>query len=387
MVYKGRIVDIEKDYAVVITSHIEYYKVVKKNDLYIGKQILFLDEDIYKEKKRSFIAFVGCAAIFIILLLFTTLIPEFQGANYTSVNPVAIISLDINPSVEYEIDKEGIVINIFPKNHEGALIVSQDMIGQEIKDVLYTSILNARNKRYITSDNSSVLIGIGILEKSFVMDLEILEKDIRDQINLVNDLNHISIISLKGNKSDIEASRQHAITLGKYKLYQKLLQNEVVLELEDVKSMKVKELLVGPMHQYKWNNGYQWRNKENAPIVEEKGLEIEPGVLKRQTQNQPNHNNASNSNNTTSPTQGNKNSGYQSPQMKKEGQLEYDNNPITPESHHEEPLASDKNEIIEENNEAPKIIPIEKEPSQGYANDLGNKSIDDRQSRKKGNKK
>lgn len=289
MIYKGCIIDMAEEYAIVLTDQVEYFKVIKKDGLFIGKQIIFLEDDIYKERSRSLIACARYAAVFILLVLSTVLLSQLYSFNNLPSMAMAVVSLDINPSVEFEIDKNNQLINITAKNKEGALIINQDMIGKDIKDVLYLAIENAKIQKYITGQDDNIIIGVGFLDDTFSIDLDSFKKNIISKIQDNVDFQNINIIILEVNNADIEASRENNITIGKYRLCENLLINHEEITLEDIKSLKIGELMELPMKQNTNTNQYQWGNQGEEDEENSRQLNIDDNPitsgLKNQNQN------------------------------------------------------------------------------------------------------
>ena len=84
MIYRGCIVKVEKDFAVVMTNTMEYLKVIKKDGLRVGGQILFVKEDLYREKSMSYKPILSIAAVLIIMIMSVTLSGVFQFTGYIS---------------------------------------------------------------------------------------------------------------------------------------------------------------------------------------------------------------------------------------------------------------------------------------------------------------
>lgn len=262
MIYKGLIIDISDDYAIVLTDKVEYYKVVKKENLSLGENIIFLEDDIYIDKIKNIKKIVSYAAVLLLIIISSVFIPNANKKIEYINAPVAIISLDINPSVEYEIDKNNRLINYTEKNEDASLIVNKEMIGKEIKDILYETIENAKEFNYLKSNDDFVIIGVGLIDNSFDLSLEVFEKDLLEKLKGNEYYNDINLYVIEANKDDIEASRENKISIGKYKLCDNYIKKHQDADFNHIKNMNVKELIQDTI-----NEGNQYRNRGNKDLV------------------------------------------------------------------------------------------------------------------------
>ena len=147
MAYKGLVMETTNDYIIVLTDDSKYVKLKKKGDIDIGKKIMFIDEDIVKNKNNYYTPLLGIAAA--IILLITTIFGQFGFNIMGNFETYAIVSLDINPSIEFKIDKKKIVRDIKSLNEDGVDLIDDNMIGMKIEDAIVFSIKTALIKLLI----------------------------------------------------------------------------------------------------------------------------------------------------------------------------------------------------------------------------------------------
>ena len=137
--FKGVVLDIKNEYAIVLTDSGEYHRIKRKGSMSIGKKIYFFKEDIVNRvvKKNKVIYKLIAACIILSLII------AYQIPNYST---YAIVSVDINPSLDLRVNKNDIVIGIITFNEEAKEIVNNEMIGSEITIVLEAIINNAEKK-------------------------------------------------------------------------------------------------------------------------------------------------------------------------------------------------------------------------------------------------
>jgi hypothetical protein len=128
----------------------------------MGMQIIFLEDDIYKDRTKMN-KILRYAAVLTILVFSMLLLSQFMTLNANYNMTMAVVSLDINPSVELEINHKYKLLNATTKNDEGRLIIDKNIIGKDIEEALYMIMLKAEAEEYITKDKNSVLIGYSII--------------------------------------------------------------------------------------------------------------------------------------------------------------------------------------------------------------------------------
>lgn len=267
LIYKGSIVDIKTNYAIVMTDKAEFYKVKKKDGVLLGNKIIFLEDDLYKEMNIKVTKIIGYAAAIMLLLVSSLFITRFMTFNKISYIPVAKVSVDINPSIELEINKDYKVINIVSMNREGDFIADKHMIGTEIQEALYTMLIKAKSKNYITKEKNAVLIGICKINDGFTADLGNFESDLNNKLNSNNELDYVNIILLQGDNKKLELSKQYDLTIGKYLLYLKVNSEGSDLKLEEVKKMTTQELVIYSIQNRNRFQGNQSEDLEADEIV------------------------------------------------------------------------------------------------------------------------
>lgn len=300
MIFKGSIIDIKTNYAIVMTDKSEFYKVKKKDGLLLNKQIIFTEDDLYKEKNIKVTIVIRYAAVIMLLLVSTLFLTQFITFNKISYMPMATISVDINPSIELEINKDYKVINISSINSEGNFIADKNMIGNEIEEALYTMLINAVSENYITKEKNSVLIGIGKTNNDFQVNFDNFERNLNNRLKSNNELEYVNILLLQGDCKKLELSRQNELTIGKYLLYLKVNSEGSDLKLNDVREMTTQELII---YSNQSRNRYYGSESEEPTddydIVKPKNNVINPYQNQNRNSEPVTNNNAANANTNT----------------------------------------------------------------------------------------
>ncbi|PAB60018.1 anti-sigma factor domain-containing protein [Anaeromicrobium sediminis] len=243
MVYRGCVMKIEEDFAIILTDSMEYIKVVKKDNLDVGKRIIFVKDDIYKEKKVSYKNLGLIAAIFIMMIFSVTLINKMNIFNHVSHGAAAVVSVDINPSIEFEINKKNEVIKAVPLNNEGKELIDEDLKGKPIEEALSIIIRNAEEKEYITKEKNSVLISTTVIKDDFKEKTKELEKHIESKMKEKIELEEVNLVYVEGNKEDLKEAKKQEVSIGKYEVYKKSKEKNENKTLEQIKKMKVQDIV------------------------------------------------------------------------------------------------------------------------------------------------
>lgn len=268
MIYKGLIIDVKNNYAFVMTEQAEFFKVIKKDDMHAGKQIIFLDDDICKDKEFKRFGIIKYAAVFIILFVSVVFLSQFSTLNEISYMPIAVVSVDINPSVEFEINNDYKVMKIVSRNNEGDFIASENMIGNDLEEALFNLLLKAESEKYITEEKNSVLIGISVLDEKLVSYFNYFEINLSKKIKNNDNLKYIDIVMLQGEKEYLDISRQKDLSVGKYLFFLKINKEGIEIKLDDVKTMTTQDLLNYPKQHRNRYQGNEFEKPSKNSIDE-----------------------------------------------------------------------------------------------------------------------
>jgi len=213
--YKGLVLKIKKHYALVLTKENDYKKIAIKDGLFVGQKILFLEEDIIKSEvnksvnimRNKVIAFATTAAMVLIMIF---------GSNMMPVSTYALISIDINPSLDIRIDKDQNVIEIIPLNDDANDIYNDDMIDSNIFDVIDELILNAETLNYLTEENNHILISSANLnDKGNEALSDLITSHLENDLELHT---NVQIIYVESDKETAKESLNKGVSLGRLEI-------------------------------------------------------------------------------------------------------------------------------------------------------------------------
>lgn len=99
-------------------------------------------------------AFAGLCACFVcIAVVLGIVFPVFFGNNNPENNTTAYVSLDLNPSVDYVVDKNDKVVNVISKNNDGDILLAEGfrdtLIGKDISSAVSMTVEQATKLGFV----------------------------------------------------------------------------------------------------------------------------------------------------------------------------------------------------------------------------------------------
>jgi len=272
----GIIYDIKGDKAVVLTENSNFVMIRRREDMFLGQKVAFGDEDICKVRKKYYryvSVAASLAAVCALIFVFLRMIPG-------NADIYGYVAVDINPSLEFAIDKNYEVVEAVAFNDYGKdLIDNMDVLHRPVETVILEVIKESKNRGYINAgEKTDVLISAsfknvnneaGSPDGSGSSEIDKLLDDIEKEIEGY-DIN-IDGIMVKLAYEAREAARKHDISMGRYDLYLKLNNIKKAVTIDEVNAMKVSDLL-------KIIDGkdYEWSARDEENVQKEPDTEIEP---------------------------------------------------------------------------------------------------------------
>lgn len=184
----------------------------------------------------------------IALALSVAMILSFAGGGYAyAKNPVAYVSVDINPSVELGVNAFDTVVSVEAYNEDGEKILEgTDLVSTDVEDAVNTVITNAIFDGYITQDvttTSTVVVEITTSTDKENVATELNEslKEVAE-VTLDNNDVHAEVETEKVALVRRDEARKLGITPGKLNLIQKLQQLDSSITIEEYKDSSVKDI-------------------------------------------------------------------------------------------------------------------------------------------------
>ena len=215
----------------------------------------------------------GVAALFILVL--TSLL----GWNlYQAPTAVALLSVDINPSLQFTIDAQGHLLKFQTQNEDAKRMLKQiDLTGKPIDVVLEQIVSQAYNQKFLNSEQHWVVVGYSPMtdKTSDQMPKELNENQIITWVTGTVEKDgftpQVAVFPLTSQESEI--AQNGDLTLGEYALWQTAQKAGVVTQPEKLKDTAERvRLLENPQVQA------QIQSKKKGS---ESGLPRTPGTVKQ----------------------------------------------------------------------------------------------------------
>ncbi|WP_160691855.1 anti-sigma factor domain-containing protein [Clostridium sp. C2-6-12] len=206
---KGMIMEVKKSYAIALTDAGIMEKIKSKPNMEVGQKIFYFEDDIVKApssniyRRNNLIrAFGSIAALFLLVFTF------FSTFKYDQA--YAVVSLDINPSIQIEADSKQKIIKVEGVNDDGKKIDFSDVKDIPLEDGIQKIKEKLVADKYLDS-NKEVLVGVYIKNGDNASYEENLQKAIRTTFN-TEDITYV-----KADKEEVAEAKTENISLGRYK--------------------------------------------------------------------------------------------------------------------------------------------------------------------------
>ncbi len=244
--FKGSILELNDKHAIVMTENCDFISVKKQPDMFVGQQLKFRKSDMIKAA-GSYMKFTALAAGLLVLILCSVLYFQLFSPN----NVFAYIDLDINPSIEFSINKDSRVIAAKPLNTEAeTLLESLKLADLPVKQAITHVIDSSEKLGYVSGNiNNEVLVSASIAEKKD-NDKQNSADEALDSI--LSEISTISIASETGSKTPEvmkvspqvhKTASENNISMGRYELYEKMKKSNPDLTVENAKTAHVSDML------------------------------------------------------------------------------------------------------------------------------------------------
>lgn len=218
---KGIIMEVKKNYAIAMNDVGVMDKIVFKDNMKVGQKIFYFEDDIVKNTTKNvyryhnFIkSFGSIAALVLIVFTFFNIIKPQEA--------YAVVSLDINPSIQIEADSKLNIIKVEGVNDDG-----KNMDFSDIKNIpLESGIQKIKDKlqenNYLVS-NKDVLVGYAFVQKG--EDNSAYEKDLVGAINSTFSTEKVTYVP--GDKEDVNKAKEQGISLGRYEAASRVADQDI----------------------------------------------------------------------------------------------------------------------------------------------------------------
>lgn len=172
---KGIVMEKHRKYTIIMTQDGSFHKVRPVRDAGIGAEVSY---EILAAKKNGFLFFqshkqaryvaIACVALLLVMPFYFLV-----GQNKT----YAYVNLDINPSIEIEVDEDLRVVSIEPLNQDAEKLL-EHLSSYKDKEIEYVieEIMNKSDMLDLTKNGKNVLVGVSYVNAEDVAILDTVDK-------------------------------------------------------------------------------------------------------------------------------------------------------------------------------------------------------------------
>ncbi len=221
MMRRGMVLKIKQDYALVAMDNSDFVRVKLREGMIIGQKIFIFDEDMIslsQGDRRSSnlsrylkVASVIAACIAIIAIINNSFVNDTRAL-------YALISLDINPSFELEIDDKYNVLKINAMDEDSREILDQELIGKPLSIAVSKILSDVEDTGYLSSSDNAVLVSTVNLKNDGEALKKIVAHGFRLAIEDSKGYEAAKILFIEADERDIEAAKEEKLSVGRYLL-------------------------------------------------------------------------------------------------------------------------------------------------------------------------
>ncbi len=204
---KGIIIEVRDDCSIVLSDG-AYVRVRNKKNMTEGTQIVFTEEDtLVSQKTRNttplpMMRYASVAAIFVVAILLSVV---FYSQN---IAVFAVVTLDINPSVEVQLNRQNKVIGIEAMNEDGESLLDVDVKGLSIDEAIGLLVAEAEMDGFIKDDEDAFIAVTTVAKKG---DEAQVVEEIQGLIDSALDkeeyLDEVTVILLEASDEELEEAK------------------------------------------------------------------------------------------------------------------------------------------------------------------------------------
>jgi len=281
MIYRGNIIEVKSDSLIVMLDNCTFESVKKFKGLEEGMEIYFEERDIIRKSNLNLKNITLVAAS-----IFLFIVTSFYGVDVWNTNyrAIALISVDINPSVEIKINKNNNVINAIALNEDAKKLPLKTLKNQPLAEALEELVDMARVEGYIKETQENYILVTSVELRKGAQEEKILTNLIAEgKKNIENSAakagEQVEVIAIQSNKETLKQANKENISVGKKELYQNSnakqednLNEKIKLDKEQIENLKqlekeakqLEEKLIENQKNNNKDNGNDKDNKDNG---------------------------------------------------------------------------------------------------------------------------
>jgi len=256
MNYEGIIINMTKSKSIVTTNDFQCFYIKRCASDYIGKEIEFTEKDIIRKRPvyEKLIMGAACILFLFVLMSFSNIINISDVKDIFLERKVfAYVDVDINPSIEIEIDDMGNVIRMIALNEDAKVLVKKLNIGNVNVSKAVSIIMDEvkKDKSINLAQKDYILVSSTLNNKKSESDKEY-QADKKKLDDIMNSLKmslnkkenlDVKVYLIYTDISKRKDAQKDGISTGRYVLYEECKNAGKGFSVEEAKKIDVDDLL------------------------------------------------------------------------------------------------------------------------------------------------
>ncbi len=247
--YSGLVMSIEKEYAIVLTDTGAFQRIHLKSGLEAGQKIYFFEEDLAasappgreqkKERRFSMLHIITAAAVMLVAVFGLSNAWQWNQASQIC----AAVTVDINPSIQFEINRRDEVIQVTALNKDAANFDPALFHKKKLADALESFVGEALAAGFIHVDEDPLIRVAVVPLRGHTPDISgQVHREIKAAVEKSSLLRQVSLSVVEGEAEALEASRVLGVPLSDYLIGKALKLDGAQLKQLYLETDKQKEL-------------------------------------------------------------------------------------------------------------------------------------------------
>ncbi|AKL96852.1 anti-sigma factor [Clostridium aceticum] len=286
MQHKGCVMELREETMVVMTEQCSFYEIQKRKNIQEGMEIEFYEKEIVLHKNQTLRTFSLVAAA--VLLLIITSVYGLKSWN-TANQLMAVVTIDINPSIQLEVNNKNQVLKAIAVNKEAETLSLDALEKKPFQEAFQLLLRELREKGYVLKEQENYVLIATVFLQEEEIETEKFRKMIeatKEEVELeaLKQGEKIEVITIEATEDLLMTAREEKTSVGKLQVYQNLKEykNDKIdvdtTEEKKVKEIKVKEMKVKELIQLQ--NQDEEQDKKQNKKQEEKQNEKQGGKVK-----------------------------------------------------------------------------------------------------------
>lgn len=250
MIYAGTILEINNNKTYVFTMDYSVVTIKTKKEYFPGQQITFSKKDKYIDlyllgsgAMKAF-ALAAAAILLVAAAIFVSLLRS--GGNRFDEVCTALVSVDINPSIEISVNKDDRIVSAAAVNEDGRKVLEAlDLRQKALIDGVNAIVSAAQSMGYIDDSQKVVLVSAALyasVQGADARDYAVQLKDILSRLE--NSTSEATVLTVFIEDSAIiNQAKNNNLSIGKELLYQYAVAQDGTLTADDIRTASLNELL------------------------------------------------------------------------------------------------------------------------------------------------